>query len=216
MSRPLPYSRPSLNAPVPDRVPRPTWIRALLSMVVVAAVLWAVQIANAAEGYEFDEYGLKPRHLDGLWGVMTMPFLHASYPHLLSNTVPVIALGWVVLLSGVRIWTLVTVSIILLGGLLTWLVAPGDSIVVGASGLVFGWLGYLLARAFFSRRLKWILVAAVVLVFFGSLLAGLLPQLTSDVSWQAHVCGFAAGVAVGAALHPRGTGSRIPRGPVVS
>jgi membrane associated rhomboid family serine protease len=82
------------------------------------------------------------------------------------------------------------------------LVAP-SGLIVGASGLVFGWLGYLIARAYFSRKLRWIFVAVVVLVFFGTLLNGLLPSFNSNVSWQAHVCGFAAGIAAGAVLHPR-------------
>jgi membrane associated rhomboid family serine protease len=145
-----------------------------------------------------------------------MPFLHASYRHLLSNTVPVIVLGWVVLLAGLRIWAFVTGTVVVLGDLLTWVVGPGDTVIVGASGLVFGWLGYLLARAYFTRRLKWVFVAVIMLIFFGSLLAGLLPTITSNVAWQAHVCGFAAGVFAGAALHPRRATTRQPRRSVVS
>ena len=94
----------------------------------------------------------------GLWGIGTEPFLHASYGHLLSNTIPFILIGWVVLLSGVRTWLTVTLIVMVGGGLLTWLVAP-HGIVLGANGLIFGWLGYLLARAYFSRKLKWIVVA---------------------------------------------------------
>ena len=91
----------------------------------------------------------------GLWGVLFSPFLHASWWHLISNTAPFIALGWAVLLSGVRTWLVVTAIVILVGGFATWLVAP-SGLIVGASGLVFGWLGYLIARAVFSRRLMWI------------------------------------------------------------
>ena len=97
----------------------------------------------------------------------------------------------------------------MLGGLLTWLVGPSHTVIIGVSGLVFGWLGYLLARALFSRRLKWILVAIAVLFFFGTLLFGLFPTLHSDVSWQAHVCGFVAGVVAGGLLHPRGGEMRL-------
>jgi membrane associated rhomboid family serine protease len=145
-----------------------------------------------------------------------MPFLHSSYGHLLSNTIPVILVGWVVLLAGLYTWTVVSSLVVIGGGLLTWLVAPSDTVIVGASGLVFGWLGYLLARAYFSRRLKWILVAVFVLLCFGTLLFGLFPTLNSNVSWQAHVCGFAAGVGAGALLHPRGAETRLPRRPAVS
>lgn len=186
-------------------------------MCSVAALLWVIQFVNAAEDYDLDDsLGLRPRHLDGLWGILGMPFLHGSYQHMWSNTIPLIAIGWVLLLAGARIWLIVTGLVVVAGGLLTWLVAPGDEVIVGASGLIFGWLGYLLARAYFSRQFKWILVAIVVLIFFGTLLFGLFPTINSGVSWQAHVCGFAAGVGAGALLHPRGSQTRMFRRSAVS
>jgi membrane associated rhomboid family serine protease len=194
-----------------------SWSGALVVMCAVAAVLWVVQIANSVGDYHLDDrFGVKPRQVDGLWGVVTMPFLHAGYGHLFSNTIPLILIGWVLLLSGVRAWATVTALVVIGGGLLTWLVGPGHSVIVGASGMVFGWLGYLLARAYFSRKLKWIVVAVLVLIFFGTLLFGLFPTLNSNVSWQAHVCGFAAGVGAGALLHPRGGATRLPGRPAVS
>jgi membrane associated rhomboid family serine protease len=171
-------------------------------MVSVAAALWIVEAVNAANNYSLDRFGLRPRRIDGLWGVLTEPFLHASYHHLFSNTVPLIMVGWVLLLSGLRTWLTVTAIVVVLGGLATWLVAP-SGIIVGASALVFGWLGYLLARAYFSRKLRWIVVAVLVLFFFGTLLSNLLPSFDAQVSWQSHVCGFAAGILAGAVLHPR-------------
>jgi membrane associated rhomboid family serine protease len=192
-----------------------SWGGALILMGLFGAVLWVVQFINAADSYGLDRFGLQPREVDGLWGVVTMPFLHGSYGHLVSNTVPLLAIGWMVLLSGLRIWATVTAIVVVGGGLLTWLVAP-HGLIVGASGMIFGWLGYLLSRAWFSRKLKWIFVAVVALVFFGSLLFGLFPTLHSGVSWPAHVCGFAAGVGTGALLHPRGGDTRQWRRPAVS
>jgi membrane associated rhomboid family serine protease len=171
-------------------------------MGVVVAVVWIVQIINSSHGYSLDRFGLRPRRIDGLWGVLTEPFLHASYGHLLSNTGPLVAIGWVLLLSGVRTWLTVTGVVMLVGGLLTWLLAP-SGLIVGASGLIFGWLGYLIARAYFSRRFRWIVVAIGVLFFFGTLLTNVLPSYDSQVSWQSHACGFAAGILAGALLHPR-------------
>lgn len=182
-----------------------SWSGSLIVMVSIAALLWVIEIVNAANNYSLDRFGLRPRRIDGLWGVATEPFLHASYGHLLSNTVPLIGIGWVLMLSGLRTWLTVSGVVLVVGGVATWLVAPAG-LIVGASGLVFGWLGYLIARAYFSRKLRWIFVAVVVLVFFGTLLNGLLPSLHSNVSWQAHVCGFAAGVLAGAVLHPRRAG----------
>jgi membrane associated rhomboid family serine protease len=194
-----------------------SWSGALIVMAGLVVVLWAIQIANAADNYGLDRtFGLRPRHWAGLWGVVGMPFLHAGYHHLWSNTIPLLGVGWVLLLSGLRNWFAVTGIVVIGGGVLTWLVAPGDELIVGASGMIFGWMGYLLARAFFSRQLKWILVAVLVLMFFGTLLLGLLPSLNSDVSWQAHICGFAAGIGAGALLHPRGGEPRSPRRSAVS
>lgn len=193
-----------------------TWSGALVLSCLFAAVLWAVEIANIADGYRLDRFGLVPRTVGGLWGVVTQPFLHAGYGHLVSNTVPVIGIGWVLMLAGIRVWAAVTGVVVVVGGLLTWLVAPSDTVIVGASGLVFGWLGYLLARAVFSRRLKWIAVAVAVLFVFGTLLFGLVPTLNSNTSWQSHLCGFLAGVGFGALLHPRHTTARRRPRPAVS
>jgi membrane associated rhomboid family serine protease len=193
-----------------------TWLGAMLVMLAVAAVLWAVQIANAADDYHLDRLGLKARRLDGLWGVVTQPLLHAGWGHLLSNTVPLVLIGWVVMRSGLRIWGIVTGFVVVVGGLATWLVGPSHQVVVGASGLVFGWLGYILARAYFARRLLWIFEAVAVLFFFGTLLYGLLPTLHAHLSWQSHVCGFLAGVLAGALLHPRGARAGAPGRAAVS
>jgi membrane associated rhomboid family serine protease len=213
-NRPLPYREQPRSRTEPPFDPQ-SWSGALIIMAAVAAVLWVIQIFNAADDYDLDRFGLQPREVDGLWGLVTMPFLHGSYSHMFSNTVPLIAVGWILLLSGLRTWATVTAIVVVGGGLLTWLVAP-HGLIVGASGLIFGWLGYLLARAYFSRKLKWILTAAVVLTFFGGFLFGLFPTLRSGVSWQAHVCGFAAGVGAGALLHPRGGATRQWRRPAVS
>lgn len=196
-----------------------SWHGALFVMGGVAAVLWVVQVVNASHNYSLDaRFGLRPREVRGLWGIGTDPFLHASYGHLLSNTIPFILIGWVVLLSGVRTWLTVTLIVVVGGGLLTWLVAPHGT-VLGANGLIFGWLGYLLARAYFSRKLKWIVIAVLVLFFFGTLLGSLLPSFGANTAWQGNACGFVAGIGAAAVLHPRKrkpTEQREPRTPAVS
>ena len=179
-----------------------SWSRALQVMVGLAAVLWIVQFVNAGVNYRLDRFGIKPRQIDGLVGIGASPFLHSSYGHLLANTAPFVLLGWAILLSGIRPFVFVTGIVIIAGGLLTWLIAPAG-LIVGVSGLVMGWLGYLIARAIFSRRILWILVAIAVFFFFGTLLGGLLPSLDNGVSWQSHVFGFAAGVFAAWLLHPR-------------
>jgi membrane associated rhomboid family serine protease len=181
-------------------------------MLGVAAIAWIVQIVNATDHYSLTRFALRPRHVDGLWGVVTAPFLHDSYSHTFSDTVLLVAIGWVLLLSGVRSFLIVTATVALLGGILAWSLSlvPHYGRILGSNILVFGWLGYLLARAYFSRRIRWILVAVGVLFFFGALLGELLPSYDATTPWQARWCGFAAGALAGAALHPRRRSRRPP------
>jgi membrane associated rhomboid family serine protease len=191
-----------------------SWLGALIVMAGVDAVLWIVQLVNAGHHYSLNRFGLEPRRIDGLWGALIQPFLHESYGHLASESLPLVAIGWVLLLSGMRAWLTVSAAVAVLGGALTWLVAP-SGLIVGSSGVVFGWMGYLLARAYFSRRWQWILAAIGVLVFFGTYLGSLLPSFDKHASWQSHVCSFAVGIGVAALLHPRAASQRSER-PVVS
>ena len=186
-----------------------SWSGALIVMLAVAAVPWAIQVVNAAHDYSLNRFGLRPRRIDGLWGIVTQPFLHLSWGHLASTTVPLVGVGWVLLLSGLRTWLLVTGLVLFLSGVAAWLVAP-SGIVVGAGSLALGWMGYLVARAYFSRRLRWIVVAVVVLFFFGTFFFTLVPSFDSNVSWQAQACGLGAGVVAGAMLHPRSP-RRLPK-----
>ena len=198
-------SSPSGDRPSVDTEPpfTPTsWGGALQIMLGLGAVLWVVQIINAGNNYGLDRFGLRPRTTDGLIGIFTSPFLHASYGQLVGNTAPFVLIGWAILLSGVRPFVIVSVIVIVVGGLATWLIAP-SGLIVGASGLIMGWVGYLLARAFFSRRLVWIAAAVLVFFFFGGLFGGLLPSLDQNVSWQGHLFGFLAGILAGWMLHPR-------------
>jgi membrane associated rhomboid family serine protease len=181
------------------------WRDALIAMMALLAVLWAIEIVDSTANLNLDQYGLRPRDIEGLRGIITSPFLHAGYGHLFANSVPFVLIGWVVLLSGVRPFLLSSAIIIVVGGVITWLVAPSvgpHGAIVGASGLILGWLGYLLGRAFFSRRVMWIVVAIGVVFFFGALLGSLLPSVDDRVSWQGHVAGFVAGVFAAWLLHP--------------
>lgn len=190
------------------RRPATSWSGALVLVLALIAVLWVVQAVNAAEDYRLDRFGVRPREVAGLWGVLTEPFLHSGWGQLLSNSVSLLAIGWVLMLSGLRVFAFVSAVVILLGDFGTWLIGGSNTIVVGASGLVFGWLGYLLARAWFSRRVRWILVAAGLLFVFGTLLGSMLPTVDRSVSWQAHVSGFVVGVGCGWFLHARGSRDR--------
>ena len=130
---------------------------------------------------------------DGLIGIVTAPFLHLGFGHLISNTLPLVTLGALIAVSGAKRLFSVTALVTVLGGFGTWLVSPPNTITIGASGLVFGYAAYLIARGIFNRRLSQVLVGVVVVLVWGSaLLGGLLPQ--DGISWQGHLFGAIAGV----------------------
>jgi membrane associated rhomboid family serine protease len=140
-----------------------------------------------------DGLGVKPRSLAGLKGILFMPFLHGGFGHLLSNTIPFIVLGALVMLSGLRTFLTVAGLSILVSGVGVWLFGGGNSVHIGASGLVFGLFGFLITRAYFERSISAIVIAFAVLVFYGGILWGLLP-FWLGVSWLGHLFGFAGGV----------------------
>jgi membrane associated rhomboid family serine protease len=157
------------------------------------ALMWLINLINAADSYRLDSDGLYAHNVDRIWGIFTAPFLHASWSHLIGNTIPLVFMGLLIALTGARQFVGVTLIVIVLGGLGTWLVSPGGTQVVGASGLVFGYATYLLTRGFFDRSALEILTGIVVGVIFGGvLLASLVPH--GGISWQGHLCGGIAGV----------------------
>jgi membrane associated rhomboid family serine protease len=199
----LPTPRSGRGRALARRFDPNTWSGCVAIMVALGVLLVLVEVVNAADDQRLDRFGLHPRVPSGLVGIVTMPFLHASFGHLMANIFPFVIVGWVVLVGGFRDFLLTTLVIMVGGGLVTWIVGP-DATIVGASALIFGWLGYLVARAIFSRRFLWIMVAAGMLLFFGGLFVGLLPSASHDyIAWQAHLCGFVAGGAAGWWLHPR-------------
>ncbi|MBV9593805.1 MAG: rhomboid family intramembrane serine protease [Actinobacteria bacterium] len=198
---PVRAAAPAPGSTEPPFNPR-SWSGALITMFAIDAGLWIIQIINASSDYGLNRYGLRPRELRGLEGVITSWFLNDSYWHLLTTSAPLVIVGWFILLSGIRPLVLSTAVIVIAGGLATWVVSPAN-LIVGSSSLVIGWMGYLFARAYFSRKITWIIGAVAVAVFFTGLLGGLLPGPTSDSTWQAHLCAFLAGLLGGGLLHPR-------------
>lgn len=140
-----------------------------------------------------DAEGIRPREFSGLDGVLYAPLLHHGWAHLSANTVPVLLFGFLAMAAGLRQWVAVTATIWLLGGLGVWLTAQPQSITVGASGLAFGWLTFLLLRGWFNRSALQIGLAAVLFFFWGGVLFGMLPG-QPGVSWQGHLFGALAGV----------------------
>jgi membrane associated rhomboid family serine protease len=156
-------------------------------------LFWLVEVVDwLVWWYMLDQWGIRPRQVEGLWGVFLAPFLHAGFGHVAANTLPFLVLGWFVLLQGLRPFLLVTITVMLVSGLGTWLVAPVNTVHIGASGLIFGYFGFLLLRGYFERSVPALLGAILVVVLYGGLIWGVLPQ-GPGISWQGHLFGFVGG-----------------------
>lgn len=168
---------------------------------VMVALMWIVEVIDSVDHHNLDQYGIKPRELDGLVGIVTAPLLHVSFGHLIANTVPLGFMGLAIALAGAARVVAVTAIVVGVGGLGTWLIAPSHTVVVGASGVVFGYAAYLLARGIFERGLLELAMGVlVVAVWGGALLGSLVPH--DGISWQGHLCGAAAGVLAARLLRP--------------
>ena len=177
------------------------------ALVAFVALLWAVQVANWIFGYGLNPaFGLIPRHVSGLDGVIAMPLLHGSFAHLMANTPPLLVMGGLLVATTTRALLPVNAVVIGLGGGLVWLFGS-SAIHIGASGLVFGWFGFLVARGFVDRSLITLGAALVVGVLYGSILWGVLPG-QPGVSWEAHLFSAIAGAAAAALVR---THVHVPR-----
>lgn len=177
-------------------------VRAAVVMLMLLGVLWLLELVDQASGNALDRYGIHARELDGLPEILTAPFLHAGFSHLASNSLPFLVLGFLVLLGGAVRWLVSSLTSIVSSGLFAWLLTPANTIVLGASGLIFGWLTYLLARGLWSRRPGQVVLAVLVLLVYGSLIWGVLPGGVG-ISWQAHLGGAVGGVLAARRLHRR-------------
>jgi membrane associated rhomboid family serine protease len=210
MSAPLPGSSfPAVPPAVPTgkaAADKRRWLPANaraagVTVAAFAVILVVVQAVNALTDDSLVRHGIEPRSVDGLLGVLTGPFIHATWTHLWSNLVPLVVLGFLVMVGGARQFVAVTVLVWLISGLGVWLVAPAHTDTVGASGVVFGWLAYLVARGVFTRTWQHILLGVVLLAVWGSLFwTGIVQVAVRDlsgvvtVSWQGHLFGAIGGV----------------------
>lgn len=186
----------------------------LLLLAAIVVFMWLVEAVNSIDSDRLDGDGIYARNVSRFWGIITSPFIHASFQHLLDNTIPFVFLGAIIALRGAVRLAIVTGFVIVIGGLGTWLISPSANHLdtIGASGVVFGYATYLLTRGFFDRSILELLIGVVVGVIWGAvLLASLVPH--QGVSWQAHLCGGIAGVIVAWRLshYDRQPGRRRPQ-----
>ncbi len=161
------------------------------SLAIGLALMWAVAVVNALLGHRLNAFGILPRDVDGLVGIALAPFLHGGFSHVASNTAGLLLLGGLVAMRGERSFVAVSVFVALVGGLATWLFAR-SAYHVGASLVVFGYFGYLLARGVVERTPGAIAVALLVIAAYGGLLWGVLPA--RGVSFEGHLFGMLAGI----------------------
>jgi membrane associated rhomboid family serine protease len=178
---------------------RPSWMVGGVTIVSFVALLYVIEAVDQVSGSRLEQDGIRPLEVDGLWGILWAPLLHANWAHLVANTVPALVLGFLVSLAGMSRFIYATVIVWILGGLGTWLIgnlgAPYgvETNHIGASGLIFGWLTFLIVFGFFTRHAWQIVVGVLVFLVYGGILWGALPG-TFGESWQGHLCGGIAGV----------------------
>jgi membrane associated rhomboid family serine protease len=190
----------ALDAPR-ARTPSDDRVRGLVFVGAMVALMWAVEIVDAA-GANLDANGIHPRDVDTLPDIAFAPFLHAGWGHLIGNTVPFLLLGGAIALSGLIRTAAVTAIVVVVGGLGTWLIGPADTNHIGASGVVFGFAAYLIARGAFSRKPLHLLAGlAVIAVYGATLLFSLVPH--PGISWQGHLFGAVGGIVAARVLDRR-------------
>ena len=171
----------------------------LLALAAFIGALWVLQAVNWATGYRLNPaFGLIPRQAGGLDGILGMPLLHGSFGHLMSNTAPLLVMGTLLAATATRALIAVNAVIVALGGALVWLLGS-TAIHVGASGLVFGWFGFLVARGLLDRSPVTLGAAMLVGGLYGAMIWGVLPG-RPGVSWEAHLFGALAGAAAAALI----------------
>ncbi|NUW45734.1 rhomboid family intramembrane serine protease [Nonomuraea rhodomycinica] len=168
-------------------------LSALVVMVVILGLMWGVEVVDYVLGGTLDrQFGIVGWEPDGLAGIVFAPFLHVGFGHLMANSLPLLVLGFLAAVRGLGRFFAASALIIVIGGLGTWLTSP-EIITVGASGLVFGYFGYVVCRGLFDRRPLDIVIGVGVAIAYYSILWGLLPN-QQGISWQGHLFGLIGGV----------------------
>lgn len=190
----------TMTTSTPNR-PRPL-AQATAVNVGVVALMWVLELIDQLTRNSLDRLGIEPREVEELPSIFIAPLLHFGWGHLISNSIPFIVLGILIYLSGLGRWLVTTLVTVVVSGITVWLLAPPNSLTLGASGIVFGYLTYLLVRGLFTKKLGQILIAIVVMVVYGGVLWGVLPT-QAGVSWQAHLGGAIGGILSAWLMHSK-------------
>jgi membrane associated rhomboid family serine protease len=179
------------GAAAPKRTSWPLWLRSAVIIISLTALLYLIEAIDVVSDQDLDSAGIESREADGLSGIFFSPFLHDGWAHLVANTIPGMVLGFLVLMA--KRFIITTAIVWVVSGLGVWVVSPSHVVTVGASGIIFGWLTYILVRGLFNRDFWQILLGIVVFVVYGGVLWGVVPT-DGRVSWQGHLFGALGGV----------------------
>jgi len=172
----------------------------ITEVAIFIGLLWLIEFYNSGVGHQLSAYGIRPRSESGLVGIMIWPLLHANASHLLANTIPLAILSWFLLLQGFRRYLLISFWITVIAGIAVWIFAR-PAVHVGASGLIFGYFGFLVAAAWYEKSLVSFIFAILTVFLYGGLVWGVLPQ-APHISWEAHLFGMLAGIFLASQLKP--------------
>lgn len=197
------------------RVMPPRPFLAALVALAFTALLYVVEVVDRVLPANLQEEGIQARVLSGLDGVLWAPLLHGPWSHVVANTIPIALFGFLVMSGGIGQWIAVTTTIWLFSGLGVWLVGPPDAVTIGASGLAFGWLAFLLVRGVFNRAVGQLVLAGVLFFVYGGMFWGVLPTVAGNISWQGHLFGAVAGVLAAWLVSRADRATRPPARPVV-
>ena len=168
------------------------WLDGARMIVIFVSILWLIDAINTGLGHAFNVFGIFPREPETLPGILFWPFLHGNFQHLLMNTTPLLLLGLFVAMRGPGVFLKTSAIVMIAGGLGVW-VFGREAYHIGASGLVFGYFGFLVAVGIYERRISSLAVASLAIFYYGGLIFGVLPS-DSFVSWEGHLFGLGAGV----------------------
>ncbi|RDV29431.1 rhomboid family intramembrane serine protease [Alteromonas aestuariivivens] len=170
----------------------PTLKKQLRFLTTVAMLLIGVEFINLLSVNSLNHFGLVPRDVSSLPFLFTAPFVHGTPQHLIANLIPLLLFMWLALQWGTRTFWLVTLSVCLIGGLGVWCFGR-SAVHIGASGMVYGFFGFLLIAGFRSRKIPYIVISVLVALLYGGLLGGLLPT-REFISFEYHIFGFIGGI----------------------
>lgn len=189
-----------------NKAERKKFLGSLIIPLIIVAVMWAVMIIEVSLGVDLNRYGLIPHTVQGLIGILTLPFLHGNWEHLMANSVPVIVLGTALYYFYPTLANRVMLITYLGSGLLTWCLGNPNTTHVGASALIYGLNLFLIVSGFIRGNRQLIVISLIMVFLYGSFIWGMIPSLAKpqNISWEGHLSGAIIGIVLALLLRKEG------------